>query len=100
MDLQQCVAKDFMLKPNDVLFAISEGSLKKRMLCILWNWKGTAYYELFPQNQIKFTHLLFPTRRIRRRIDKRRPELTNRVGRPFPSELAPDLTSLCKTISN
>ena len=49
------------------------------MLCIWWDWKGTLYYELLPENQVtnsnKYCFLLAQLKAV---LEKKRPELVHR----------------------
>ncbi|GFV33145.1 mariner Mos1 transposase [Trichonephila clavipes] len=61
-----------------------ELAVRKVLLCIWWDWKGTIYYELLPYGQTLNSGLYCQQLdRLKLAIDQKRPELANRRGTVF-----------------
>ena len=51
----------------------------KKVMCIWWDWKGTLYYELLPENQvINSNKYCFQLAQLKGVLEKKCPELVHR----------------------
>jgi len=68
---------------------------RKALLCVWWDWKGIIYHELLSYGQTLNSDLYCQQLDLlKKAIDKKRPELTNRKGIVFHQDNAKPHTSI------
>ncbi|XP_046823514.1 histone-lysine N-methyltransferase SETMAR-like [Vespa crabro] len=82
--IKMCIENAVGIRKIDLQLLRSQDFIRRKILCIWWDWKDVIHYKLLPQGEtINFAKYCIQLDKLKVAIAKKRPELVNRRGVVF-----------------